>query len=225
MSRLWAAEVLCVLAVGCGGGAPDPASNPVAAAIEATETPLACTSYFQPGVNPENLPLVSVTLLNESGAAYDDDVALEVGYINDQLENPHTAANGTIVPSINAQWGINARASLQVGGSPNPNDLTVVLHPTTVMNGASFTDGSVWGVVQLDSHSAQDWPTRMDHILLNLLDQHRLIAEPYEAHGYNPIDYTETPFNGLYRLDDFVLAPGGLNYKGDHTQDFLGVAP
>jgi len=151
-----------------------------------------------------------------------DQFAAEVMYANDQFVND-------VSPLY------NVRASVVQTNSVDPNLPTVVLlaQPAQLVDGVpanSFGPQGNSGTVCYNAGTIQDgtWPERLDHVALNMLDPSRLIGEQWEAHAYNPADYSETvmavgPLKGLYALCDFAIPAGALNAFGKPSDNWIGA--
>ena len=88
----------------------------------------------------------------------------------------------------------------------------------------SFVEGNL-GTVCINSKTAKDWPMRIDHVALNLLDTTKLIGQPYEDVAYHPITFsTAGLLDNFYWLCDWVIPPGATNAFGKtDSRDFAGI--
>ena len=203
--RLLLLSFLFLLLAGCGGGGDStPATAPLA---------------LSPGRT------VTVYMCDMAGAPADQ-FAAEVAYANDQFVN-------------NVSPLYNVHASVVQTGSVDPNLPTVVLlaQPAQLVNTTggqvlanSFGPDGNLGTVCYNAGTIQDgsWPERLDHVGENMLDRVLLIGERWEAHAYNPADYSETvmtvgPLKGLYALCDFAIPAGALDAFGLPSNNWIGA--
>lgn len=192
--------VIGLLLAGCGGGESGHSS-----------------SKLQPGVS------TTIYFSNEADAPASE-FAAETEYTEQQFTR-----------DVNPRYGSDAHAIRGVGGivvhlkAQPPQSIGLVVsssNPTPHEEPVnSWMDPSgTFGVVCFNEKTIDNWPARMNHVALNLLDKDKLIGQRFEAHNYNPLDFTETKLNGKYWLCDWILPPGATNCRGIITQDWLGVA-
>ena len=146
---------------------------------------------------------ITVYFVNSAGAPADQ-FAREVAYADQQFSQ-----------YVSPIWGIEAHVSSSSSVLPDQPCVELVGGPGGGPNGANswlplpgMHGYSCYNAVTIADGT---WPARLDHVALNLLDETRLIGQPYEAIDYNPLDFSQTTLDGLYWLADFAV-PSGADF-------------
>lgn len=200
---------LCMLA-GCGGGE------------EKKEDPLKKgTGSLAAGST------VTVLVINQVGDSIAPVLAREIAYVEQQFTR-----------DVSPRYSVSAHCQLYTGAiDPSQPTIVVKAQEAQQVNGLvgasttpqlilanSWADGNL-GVVCVNAKTAQDWPMRVDHVALNLLDPAKLIGQPYEDVAYNPVSFsTAGLLDGYYWLCDWVIPAGATNAAGrTDSKDFAGI--
>ena len=203
--------LLTISLVGCGGGSEESKKEDLKKG----------TGVLSPGST------VTVLVINQVGDSISDTLARSVGYIEQQFTR-----------DVSPRYNVSAHCQLYTGpiDSSQPTIL-VKAQEAQQVNGLigssttpqlvlanSYVEGNL-GTVCVNAKTAKDWPMRIDHVALNLLDTTKLIGQPYEDVAYHPVTFsTAGLLDGFYWLCDWVIPPGTTNALGKtDSKDFAGI--